>query len=57
ILNALPRSWDPIVATLYTTQSSREAINQLMTHWARVSRDRVSNPQSSTTALQASNTR
>ncbi|XP_006456757.1 hypothetical protein AGABI2DRAFT_139406 [Agaricus bisporus var. bisporus H97] len=25
ILNALPRTWDPIVATLYTTQSSRDA--------------------------------
>ncbi|KAF7762622.1 hypothetical protein Agabi119p4_9215 [Agaricus bisporus var. burnettii] len=34
ILNALPRSWDSIVATLYTTQSSRDAINQLMTHWS-----------------------
>lgn len=57
ILNALPRSWDPIVATLYTTQSSRDAINQLMTHWARISRERVVNPQNSTSALQASTTR
>lgn len=54
ILNSLPRSWDPIVATLYTTQSSREAINQLMAHWARISRDRVDNPQTSTSALQTS---
>lgn len=52
ILNALPRSWDPIVATLYTTQTSRDAINQLMTHWARISRDRTTNPQTSTSALQ-----
>ncbi|KAF7770864.1 hypothetical protein Agabi119p4_6838 [Agaricus bisporus var. burnettii] len=54
ILNSLPRSWDPIVATLYTTQSSREAINQLMTHWARISRNRPQNSQSTTTALQTS---
>ncbi|XP_006462902.1 hypothetical protein AGABI2DRAFT_52770, partial [Agaricus bisporus var. bisporus H97] len=52
ILNALPRSWDPIVATLYTTQTSRDAINQLMTHWARISRDRTNNPQTTTSALQ-----
>lgn len=57
ILNALPRSWDSIVATLYTTKTSRDAINQLMTHWARVSRDRVVNPQTTTSALQASTTR
>ncbi|KAF7763932.1 hypothetical protein Agabi119p4_8469 [Agaricus bisporus var. burnettii] len=53
ILNALPRTWDPIVATLYTTQTSRDAINQLMTHWARISRDRVTSPQTATSALQA----
>lgn len=52
ILNSLPRSWDPIVATLYTTKSSRDAINQLMAHWARISRDRVTNPQTTTSALQ-----
>jgi hypothetical protein len=54
ILSALPQSWDPIVATLYTTQTSRDAINQLMTHWARISRDRISNTRTSTSALQAS---
>jgi hypothetical protein len=53
VLSALPQSWDPIVATLYTTQSSRDAINQLMTHWARISRDRIMNARTSTSALQA----
>ncbi|KAF7778932.1 hypothetical protein Agabi119p4_3277 [Agaricus bisporus var. burnettii] len=52
ILSSLPRSWDPIVATLYTTQSSRDAIQQLLTHWARVSRNRVTTSQT-TSALQA----
>ncbi|KAF7782993.1 hypothetical protein Agabi119p4_2369 [Agaricus bisporus var. burnettii] len=51
ILSALPRSWDSIVATLYTTQTSREAISQLLTHWARISRDRVTTSQT-TSALQ-----
>jgi hypothetical protein len=54
ILNALPRSWDSIVATLYNTHSSREAINHLMTHWARVSRDRVVDPRHATAALRVS---
>jgi hypothetical protein len=54
ILSALPQSWVPIVATLYTTQTSREAINQLMTHWSRISRDRIINARTSTSALQAS---
>jgi hypothetical protein len=54
VLSALPQSWDPIVATLYTTQTSRDAINQLMTHWARISRDRISNARTSTSALQVS---
>lgn len=51
VLSALPQSWDPIVATLYTTKTSREAINQLMTHWARISRDRITNACTSTSAL------
>jgi hypothetical protein len=51
ILNALPRSWDSIVATLYNTHSSREAINHLMTHWARVSHDCVVDPRNATAAL------
>jgi hypothetical protein len=54
VLCVLPRSWDPIVAMLYITQSSHNAINQLMTHWARVSQDHVTNPQTSTSALQTS---
>jgi hypothetical protein len=54
VLSALPQSWDPIVATLYTTQSSRDAINQLMTHWAQISRDWISNACTSTSALQVS---
>jgi len=37
LLNSLPRSWDSIVATLYTTKSLHDAINHLMSHWARVS--------------------
>jgi len=37
LLNSLPRSWDSIVTTLYTTKSSHDAINHLMSHWARVS--------------------
>jgi hypothetical protein len=53
ILSALPQFWDPVVATLYTTKTSRDAINQLMTHWARISRDRVTNARTSTSALQA----
>ncbi|XP_006457163.1 hypothetical protein AGABI2DRAFT_181495 [Agaricus bisporus var. bisporus H97] len=55
ILNSLPRSWDSIVATLYTTKTSREAISQLLTHWARVSRDRVTTSQT-TSALQTTTT-
>lgn len=58
ILNSLSCSWDPIVATLYTTQSFCEAINQLMTHWTRISHDRTNSSQSTTSALQTpSNTR
>jgi hypothetical protein len=53
ILSALPSSWDPIVSTLYTTQTSHDAINQLMTHWARISRDWPTNPHTSTSALLA----
>jgi hypothetical protein len=53
VLAAFPCSWDPIVATLYNTSTSREAINQLMTHWSCVSRDCITNPQTSTLALQA----
>jgi len=37
LLNSLSRSWDSIIATLYTTKSSHDAINHLMSHWARVS--------------------
>ncbi|KAF7768676.1 hypothetical protein Agabi119p4_7919 [Agaricus bisporus var. burnettii] len=55
ILNSLPRSWDSIVATLYTTKTSWEAISQLLTHWARVSRDRVTTSQT-TSALQTTTT-
>jgi hypothetical protein len=54
VLSALPQSWDPIVTTLYKTQTSRDAINQLMTHEARISRDRVMNTRTSTSTLQAS---
>jgi hypothetical protein len=36
LLTALLQSWNPIVATLYTTQSSCDAINQLVTHWTRL---------------------
>jgi hypothetical protein len=57
ILTALPCSWDPIVATLYTTSTSLEAINQLMAHWTRINRDCVTNPQSATSALQTSTNR
>jgi hypothetical protein len=53
VLSALLQSWGPIVATLYTTQTSCDAINQLMTHWARISRERITNARTSTSALQA----
>jgi hypothetical protein len=53
ILQSLPQFWDSIVSTLYTTQTSHEAISHLMTHWARINRDHVLNPLSNTSALQA----
>ncbi|EKM77667.1 hypothetical protein AGABI1DRAFT_13095, partial [Agaricus bisporus var. burnettii JB137-S8] len=53
VLNALPSFWDPIVSTLYTASTSREAINRLMTHWARVNRSRAPSSQTVTSALQA----
>jgi hypothetical protein len=52
VLQSLPRSWDPIVSTLYNTITSRDAIAILNTHWARISKDHVVNPQNATTALQ-----
>jgi len=51
LLNSLPWSWDSIVATLYTTKSSHDAINHLMSHWARVSRTQAVNPCNTAAAL------
>jgi len=51
LLNSLPWSWDSIMATLYTTKSSHDAINHLMSHWARVSRTQAVNPHNTTAAL------
>lgn len=53
LLNSLPRSWDPVVASLYRTSSSIETISQLNVHWLRISRDRITGTPSSTTVLQA----
>jgi len=33
ILSSLPKSWDPIVGTLYTATSSAALIAALKTHW------------------------
>jgi hypothetical protein len=55
LLAALPHSWDSIVATLYMSQSSHDAINQLMAHWARVSQDRVINMSTSALQMSANN--
>lgn len=52
LLNSLPRSWDPVVASLYRTSSSIETISQLNVHWLRISRDRITGTPSSTTVLQ-----
>jgi len=59
ILGSLPASWDAIVATLYTTTSSVDALIQLDAHWSRISshdRKRL-NSSTSPTALQASTSR
>lgn len=53
LLNSLPRSWDPVVASLYRTSSSIETVSQLNVHWLRISHDRVTGTPSSTTILQA----
>ena len=37
ILNALPPSWDPVVAALYGDVSATEAISQLETWYTRIS--------------------
>jgi len=36
ILSSLPKSWDPIVGTLYTATSSAALIAALKTHWLRI---------------------
>jgi len=51
LLNSLSWSWDSIVATLYTTKSSHDAINHLMSHWARVSWTQAVNPCNTAAAL------
>ena len=51
LLNSLPWSWDSIVATLYTTKSSHDAINHLMSYWARVSQTQAINPHNTTAVL------
>ena len=33
ILSSLPKSWDPIIGTLYTATSSAALIAALKTHW------------------------
>ncbi|KAJ3552616.1 hypothetical protein NP233_g12841 [Leucocoprinus birnbaumii] len=55
MLNSLPHSWDPVVASLYRDMSSFEAISALQSWWIRISGDRVSNPVHAVTALQAVN--
>ena len=51
LLNSLPQSWDSIVATLYTTKSSYNATNHLMSYWARVSQTQAVNLHNAATAL------
>lgn len=53
ILNSLPRSWDPVIASLYGVKTSVDTISQLNVHWLRISRDRVQNPTHAVSALQA----
>jgi len=36
ILSSLPKSWDPIVGTLYTATSSATLIAALKTHWLQI---------------------
>lgn len=38
LLSSLPASWDTIVATLYDSKSSGDAIAHLLMHWARISK-------------------
>ena len=59
ILGSLPASWDSIVATLYTTTSSVDALIQLDAHWSWISsRDRKGfNSLTSPTTLQTSASR
>ncbi|KAJ3552016.1 hypothetical protein NP233_g12967 [Leucocoprinus birnbaumii] len=51
ILGSLPASWDPIIATLYTTTSSVEALTQLNAHWSRVSGRNKRSPSSNAPAV------
>ena len=42
VINSLPRSWDPIIASLFKDMPSSEAISQLDIWWLRISRDQLS---------------
>ncbi|KAJ3560131.1 hypothetical protein NP233_g11033 [Leucocoprinus birnbaumii] len=44
ILNSLPTTWDPVIASLYCNMSSIEAISQLHSWWICISRNKVTNP-------------
>jgi len=59
ILSSLPASWDSIVATLYTTTSSIDAIAQLNAHWSRISsrKRQGKHTSNSPTALQTNGPR
>jgi Reverse transcriptase (RNA-dependent DNA polymerase)/gag-polypeptide of LTR copia-type/GAG-pre-integrase domain len=52
LLSSLPRSWDPIVATLYDVKTSSGVISRLQMHWARVKTEAKSSTHSSS-AFQA----
>lgn len=53
VLNSLPCSWDAVIASLYSTKTSVDAISQLNVHWLRINHDRIQNPTHAVTALQA----
>jgi len=52
LLNSLPSSWDPVIASLYKDIPISKTISQLQVWWLRISRNRPINSPRSITALQ-----
>jgi len=51
LLNSLPSSWDPVVASLYKDIPVSETISQLQVWWLRISQNHPANSPRSITTL------